>query len=709
MRPLSAPFLVVLAVALWPNGAEAAPGDVFELDLVRAPNGALTHASGPKRFTLAGLHWQGPGRVVFRTRSPDGSWSAWRSAAPEDEDRPDDGSGELRRRAGWNLGNPWWVGVSDRIEARTTGTVSRIRAHLVWSPELRVPIRAPAATQQPVVVPRLSWGANESIRRGAPSYAPAIRFAIVHHTAGRSSYTRSEAPAIVRGIQLYHVQSNGWNDIGYNFLVDRFGTIYEGRYGGIDRDVVGAHAQGFNTGSVGIAILGMYGGSPPTPAARDAVARLIAWRLDLAHVDPTGLLTFVSGGSERFANGVPVPLRAVSGHRDTGATQCPGNALYAQLGTIAAEARRIGLPKVFDPRVAENDAGFRFTARLSGSLPWSVVVRSPSGAEVARGASTGSAVDWTWDPASAVAATYTWTIAAGAARPATGSLQAGGSVTLAVEEATAEPAGISPNGDGQADSATVAYTLTAPANVTVEIVDAAATPVAIVVDRVWTPAGAHKVAVDASTLPDGRYDVVITARRADGAEATTSTPLVVSRTLGTVALVPAVFSPNGDGRKDRVMLTLTLAAASDVRVRVLRDGRGVASLLAASLPPGRQRIVWSGLRASGAIRDGTYSVIVESRDAVGKVQLALPLVSDTRAPRVRILSGPRLRVEVSEPAVLRLRVNGRALRHEVERAGVARIPWSGPVGRVRVVAIDAAGNASAPTVRPAGNARPPGQ
>ena len=115
----------------------------------------------------------------------------------------------------------------------------------------------------PAIVSRAAWGANESIRRAPPSYAPSVRFAIVHHTAGTNTYSRDEAAAIVRGIQLYHVRGNGWNDIGYNFLVDRFGTIYEGRYGGVDRNVVGAHALGFNTGSTGIALLGTYGDAKP--------------------------------------------------------------------------------------------------------------------------------------------------------------------------------------------------------------------------------------------------------------------------------------------------------------------------------------------------------------------------------------------------------------------------------------------------------------
>ena len=136
------------------------------------------------------------------------------------------------------------------------------------------------STGTPPIMPRLSWGADESIRRGPPTYAPAVRFAIVHHTAGRNDYSRAEAAAIVKGIQLFHVQGNGWNDIGYNFLVDRFGTIYEGRFGGIDRNVVGAHALGFNTGSVGIALLGTYGDAQAVcgGTGRDRAAHRVAAR-----------------------------------------------------------------------------------------------------------------------------------------------------------------------------------------------------------------------------------------------------------------------------------------------------------------------------------------------------------------------------------------------------------------------------------------------
>jgi hypothetical protein len=655
--------------------------------------------SAGRPFTLAGVHWRGKGRVVFRTRSLAGGWSAWRPAAPEDEDGPDLGSGEQRLEDGWRIGNPWWVGASDWIQTRTIGQVSRVRAHLVWSPELRVPYRTPATTIAPAIVPRLSWGADESIRRAPPSFAPAVRFSVVHHTAGRNDYTRAEAAAIVKGIQLFHVQSNGWNDIGYNFLVDRFGTIYEGRYGGTEKNVVGAHAQGFNTGSVGVALLGTYGSATPSRAAQDAIAELLAWRLDLAHVDPMALTTFISGGSNRYASGTPVLLRSVSGHRDAGLTECPGDALYGRLNALAASSAGIGLPKVYEPRVDSAEGIYRFRARLSTALPWVVSIRDAAGLEIARGAGTGTAVDWSWDSVLAPSGRYTWSIGAGAARSATGPLSlAGGTAALTIA-ATASPQGITPNGDGQADAAVVEYELTAPANLTVEVVDGAGAVAATIVDRVWTRPGPRTVTVAGDALPDGLYSVVLTARTPAGFEAQTTVPLTVSRTLGLVTLTPAAFSPNGDGRNDRLEVRFSLTAPADVRLRVFREGRWVTSPVAASyLAAGSQRLVWNGVRASGELRDGDYSALLEATDGIGTVSAEVPFVSDTLAPRVEILPGRRLRLRVSEPVRLLLRVDGATLKHEAKRAGVVRIPWSGPARRVRVVAWDVAGNTSGQVV-----------
>jgi hypothetical protein len=685
-----------LAAALAPPAlGSAAATRVVELP-VRDGGPGIVRTPAVDRFTLVGLHWRGPGRVQLRTRSLDGSWTRWRGAAPETEDGPDPGSLEAMRRAGWRVGNPWWVGPSDRVEARTVGRVSRLRAYLVWSPESRVPYRAPAATSAPAVVPRLSWGADESIRRGPPTYASALRFAVVHHTAGGNDYSRAEAAAVVKAIQLYHVRGNGWNDIGYNFLVDRFGTIYEGRFGGIERNVVGAHALGFNSGSVGIALLGTYGSTPPSRAAQDALARLIAWRLDLAHVDPTAFTTVISAGSEKYASGIPVLLRSVSGHRDTGYTECPGNLLFARLNDLARSANAIGLPKVYEPRADASGRLFRIRARLSSSLPWTVSVVDAAGAEVGAGVGTGTGVDWTWDATGVPPGRYTWSVRAGAARPATGSIRIGGAEPPALEGVTAEPESISPNGDGQADVSVVSYRLTTAMNMTVEITDAIGGVVATLVDRVWTPAGSHTVEVDGAGLVDGDYGIVLTARTAVGAEIRKVVPLHVSRTLGLVAVTPAVFSPNGDGRRDVLRISLALVAPADVRVRVFRERRGVAALFASNLLPGIQEVMWNGLRASGPVRDGSYVALVEARDALGTASFAAPFVLDTAAPSTQVVSGRPLRVRVSEPASLVVRVDGTTVRRQVAKAGVVRVPWDGTPRRVRVVAWDEAGNRSPP-------------
>ncbi len=699
MRRFVATVTVLAALVHSGHALAGTHSSVATVELQANGRGVYIPLRVTRPFTLAGVEWRGAGRVDFRTRSREGRWSKWRRGAPEAEDGPDVGVAE-DRASGWQRGNPWWVGPATAIEARAMGRVSRIRAHLVWSPELRVPYRTLATADTPAIVPRVSWGADESIRRGPPAYAADVRLAIVHHTAGRSDYSRSEAAAIVKAIQLFHVQGNGWNDIGYNFLVDRFGTVYEGRFGGTERPVVGAHAQGFNTGSVGIAVLGTYGGTQPSKAAQDAIAELLAWRLDVDHVDPASFLTFISGGSERYANGIPVTLRAVSGHRDTGFTECPGNALYAKLDAVSASARATGLPKVFEPRAEVSGTAVRVRARVSSAQVWDVIVTDASGAEVARGSGVGTDVDWTWDSAGVQAGSFTWTIAVAGARSAVVVVRAGGAApALAIEAAAADPEAISPNGDGQADISVLTYRLNAPANITVEVVDAIGGILATVVDRVWTRGGQHTAEVDGASLADGRYTIAITARTAAGALVQRLVPLTVTRTLGLVTVTPASFSPNGDGRKDRIALTFSLAAAADVRIRVVRDDRWVASPLAAGFLPGAQRFFWDGRRNTGTLRDGSYRAIVDVDDGVGAISYGVPFVSDTVAPRVRFLPGLRLRLAVSEPAVLTLRVDGQALKREVHQAGTVGIPWSGVARRVRVVAWDAAGNASRPVVR----------
>ena len=531
--------LTALVVALALPVVARAEATLVSRDLPLGSGRALS-ASVP-RFDLVGVHWQGAGSVAFRTRSTAGRWSAWRPAAPEAEDAPDSPE---RSRQGWRIGNPYWTGPSDAIEYRTRGVVRRLRALFVRSAVSAVPERALTIADSPPVVPRLSWGADESIRRAPPAYATSLQLAIVHHTAGSNAYSRQQSAAIVRAIQVYHVRGNGWNDIGYNLLVDKYGQVFEGRYGGVDRNVVGAHAEGFNTGSVGVAVLGNYDAQAISPAAEAALAQVVAWRLDVAHLDPIQIVSFVSRGNPRFPSGLPVTLRAIVGHRDTGFTDCPGDRLYARLGVLAQTVAQTGLPKLYAPLVRGRLGGLvNFGARLSASLPWTVTVTDAAGAVVASGAGTGTAVDWTWDAMLTPPGRYAYSIGAGpTVRPAVGTI--GAASGLAVTDVKAVPVTFSPNGDGIDDATTISYTLGAGATVTATLVDAAGTTLATLFTEAKA-AGPQSFAFTADGVPDGTYRVVLTAVNGGGRTVTATVEVIVSRVLSAFALAPTGVEETG--------------------------------------------------------------------------------------------------------------------------------------------------------------------
>jgi len=649
-------------------------------------HGERTLAAATPQFDLVGLHWRGTGTVQFRTHSFEGRWSAWLRADPEGEDLPNVGSPEARASKGWRLGNPYWTGTSDRIEYRLRGRVERLRAYFVRSPEVRIPLRRVSMTGSPPLLGREAWGANEAIRREAPRYAPSVQFALVHHTAGSNSYTASQSAAIVRGIEIYHVQGNGWNDIGYNFLVDKYGQVFEGRYGGVDKNVIGAHAEGFNTGSTGVAVLGTYGSAAPSAAARIALANLLAWRLDVAHVDPLSTLTWVSGGNARFASGVPVMLRAVSGHRDTGFTTCPGAALYAQLGAIARQAASAGLPKLYTPSVHGGLGGqVRFQARLSESLPWTVTIADATGNVVASGTGTSQDIDWTWDAATVVQGSYSWTIAAGdTVRPASGTLGAK-PVALAISSVTALPRTITPNGDGQTDSSVISYTLSAPATVTATLRGPDGRDLSVLFSQQKLP-GKQSFRFAAAGIADGIYEIVLTAN--DGRTTVTSVvPVLVDRTVRRFTTTVAV-SPNGDGVGDELTLSFELTRPASVRLEIAQAGKTLAPVYSAVLPVGPQTVAWS----PSGLKDGKYAAVLTATNDVGTVVHTVLFRIDTVAPELRALSFRALRFRVSEPATIRLTLNGKLVIRTV-RAGV--FSFHAPrVRSVRLVAQDAAGNVS---------------
>jgi hypothetical protein len=639
------------------------------------------------RFNLIGLHWRGPGRVLFRVRGERG-WSRWHRADAEPDDLPDRGTAEARRMRGWRLGSPWWTGTADHVQVETRGRVQRVRANLVWSPleETRPPERSPQTAGVPRIILRSAWGANERIRRGGPSYAPTLTNVIVHHTAGAAGSSPAQSAAIVRGIQTYHVLGNGWNDIGYNFLVDRFGQVFEGRYGGIDRNVVGAHAQGFNTGSAGIAVLGTYSGAGASAAARDAVSRLAAWRLDVAHVDPLSRVSAISNGNPRFRKGFPVSLGAVSGHRDTGFTSCPGAGLYGQLSGLARRAAAIGLPKLYTPQVEGGLGSFvSFSARLSAPLAWTVTVFDASRRAIAVGSGLGTIVQWTWDSRLAPPGSYTYQIAAGpTVRPATGVLGApAGTVTL--DAVRADPAGFTPNGDGRTDVTRIYYRLGVQAAVTVDLLTDQGVPLGPLF--VGTkPAGKHVFAWSGVGYPDGRYRIVVTAR-SRGRQVTATTNVILARTLSVFTVTPTALSPNADGRNDSASISFALAVPSFARLRVLRGTTELGALISGLLPAGPQAVAWDG-RAP----DGDYKLALTVTDATGPVTQVVDMRVDRVAPRLRRVMLRPLRVSLSEPARVTFIADGVPVTVRRPKAGIFRVVLDRPFARLEAFAEDAAGN-----------------
>ncbi|WP_228447614.1 N-acetylmuramoyl-L-alanine amidase [Streptomyces paludis] len=214
------------------------------------------------------------------------------------------------------------------------------------SPTVSVPAGPPSTAPRPAITSRAGWGADESISPEEPGYLPGgkVKAVVVHHTAESNDYTCAQAPAVVRGIYTYHVKTLGWKDVGYNFLVDKCGTVYEGRKGGVDRPVQGAHAYGFNSETTGISVLGTYTTAAPSQAALVSVARIAAWKLGQYGVDPASTATLTAGeaGTNLFraswAKGAKRSLPAIHGHRDGYNTQCPGDAFYDRLATVRSWA-----------------------------------------------------------------------------------------------------------------------------------------------------------------------------------------------------------------------------------------------------------------------------------------------------------------------------------------------------------------------------------
>ncbi|WP_079086464.1 peptidoglycan recognition protein family protein [Streptomyces silvensis] len=217
------------------------------------------------------------------------------------------------------------LGVERAVESGGRGTEARSAGH---------------RAARPAIVPRERWLGDTGSARAPARYGAPVVAVFVHHTDSPNRYDCADVPRIIRALAEGQTRARLFDDIGYNFLVDRCGTIYEGRGGGVDRPVVGAHTQGFNQRTAGVAAIGTFTAGVPVPAPMaEAIAALAAWKLGLADADPRRTARLVSSNSlSRFPAGAHADFQAVSGHADGYSTHCPGAALRAELPAIRERA-----------------------------------------------------------------------------------------------------------------------------------------------------------------------------------------------------------------------------------------------------------------------------------------------------------------------------------------------------------------------------------
>ena len=346
-----------LSLERWRPGPVDFTLELADETLERGANAGATYVSdpiqAPKRFDLMGLQWapgEKPVGVWIRTRDGDGPWSPWVDAGNEQGEPASDGV---------------WAGGADTFQARFTAPPQDLEASFVNTTgtataveEAATAVRGAAntavlatvgsavawaqgASGPPSIVPREAWAGDDCAPREGPSMGK-VDMAFIHHTVSTNDYRPDESGAVILAMCRYHRNSLGWNDIGYNFLVDRWGKIYEGRAGGTDQPVIGAQTQGFNSVSTGVAAIGTYTSATPPPEQVSAIASLLAWKLPVHGVPTTGTTTVRSAGgsSNRFPSGEQATFQRIAGHRDAGKTICPGDGMIAQFPTLRAQAAR---------------------------------------------------------------------------------------------------------------------------------------------------------------------------------------------------------------------------------------------------------------------------------------------------------------------------------------------------------------------------------
>lgn len=356
------------------SGAAAATTGPHGLRLSRVAGSVVRSATVPltagtttlptTSFGLVGFTWRGrTPSIRFRTHAG-AAWTGWTGVHPL-ADGPDHGTTESRAMPpGASEGT--WVGASVGIEVETDRPVtmvlvdpgivagdlaarrgpdgrlarpSRRRTSRRHTPGKHHHHKRKDGLARPAMYWRKEWGADETWRSSAPRYCTELQQVHIHHTATSNDYAPGDVPGLIRAFYWYHTHALGWSDIGYNFLIDRWGRIWAGRAGGVSRLVRGAHTLGFNATSVGIAVIGNYDLVAPAPAVLKSLARMAAWKLHQAGLNASARAHVTSEGSDLFPVGEVVILPRIDGHRDTNQTACPGSQLYAQIPVVRRRAQ----------------------------------------------------------------------------------------------------------------------------------------------------------------------------------------------------------------------------------------------------------------------------------------------------------------------------------------------------------------------------------
>ena len=358
--------------------------------------------------------------VQVRVKEKSG-WSRWTTLHVDPEHGPDPGTPEARgARPGTD---PLMTVDARRAQVRIDTPSGRLpkgtELTLVNAPSAPSDLRssrvsAQATVGQPPIVTRAQWGADESLRSRAPIYTSTVSAGFVHHTASTSNYSAAQAAAQVRAIYAYHTKSLNHSDIDYNFLVDRFGRLYEGRAGGMNLPVMGAHTAGFNDNTFAVSALGNFETFAPSAgdmaSIKDSIARLFAWKLGLHGVNPAATVKLVSAGyikATRYPKGSVATISATSSHQTVNYTSCPGKHLQAQLSSIRGMGAAYSDVVISAPSPAAQTIGsgeradFTFTSAANRAVTWTADILSPCSDTPVRsyaGATAGPGpISVTWD------------------------------------------------------------------------------------------------------------------------------------------------------------------------------------------------------------------------------------------------------------------------------------------------------------------------